>query len=89
MDVPGEGALILPRERCAVVKTADSIVALDLTCPHLGCTVKAGPEGFACPCHGSRFRSDGQVIAGPASQALRRLPTEQNDGVVSISREEG
>ena len=88
-DVPGEGALVLPQKRCAVVKQGEEIVALDLTCPHLGCTVNATSEGFACPCHGSRFKSDGQVVAGPAPRGLKRLEVEQRNGVLSISREEG
>jgi cytochrome b6-f complex iron-sulfur subunit len=88
-DVPGEGALVLPQKRCAVVKRGQEILALDLTCPHLGCTVNATSEGFACPCHGSRFRSDGQVVAGPAGRDLKRLTVDERDGVLSISREEG
>jgi len=88
-DVPGEGALVLPQKRCAVVKKGEEIVALDLTCPHLGCTVKATAEGFACPCHGSRFTSDGERVTGPAPRALTRLEVSERDGVLSISREEG
>lgn len=88
-DVPGEGALVLPQERCAVVRSGDQIQAFDLTCPHLGCTVTATAEGFACPCHGSRFKSDGQVVAGPAPRGLKRLAVDERDGVLSISREEG
>ena len=88
-DVPGEGALVLPRQRCAVVRNGETILALDLTCPHLGCTVNATSQGFACPCHGSRFKSDGQVVAGPAPRALKRLEVEPRDGVLSIWREEG
>lgn len=88
-DVPGEGALVLPRERCAVVKRGGEILALDLVCPHLGCTVKATAEGFACPCHGSRFKSNGEVVSGPAPRALKRLAVEERDGVLSITREEG
>ena len=34
---------------------AADFFAIDLTCTHLGCTVKATEHGFACPCHGSRF----------------------------------
>lgn len=88
-DVPADGALVLPQKRCAVVKSGDSIMALDLICPHLGCTVNATPQGFACPCHGSRFKSDGQVVSGPATRAMTRLAVEERDGIVSISREEG
>lgn len=88
-DVPADGALVLPQKRCAVVKSGDSIMALDLICPHLGCTVNATPQGFACPCHGSRFKSDGQVVSGPATRAMTRLAVEERDGILSISREEG
>jgi Rieske Fe-S protein len=88
-DVPADGALVLPRQRCAVVRNGDAILALDLTCPHLGCTVKATPQGFACPCHGSRFKSSGEVIEGPATRAMTRLGVEERGGVLSISREEG
>jgi len=88
-DVPADGALVLPQKRCAVVKSGDSIMALDLLCPHLGCTVNATPQGFACPCHGSRFKSDGQVVSGPATRAMTRLAVEERDGILSISREEG
>jgi len=88
-DVPAEGALVLPQKRCAVVRNGDSILALDLLCPHLGCTVNATAEGFACPCHGSRFKSDGQVVAGPATRDMTRLAVEERLGILSISREEG
>ena len=88
-DVPSGGALVLPRQRCAVVRNGDALVALDLTCPHLGCTVNATAEGFACPCHGSRFKADGEVINGPAPRAMKRLDVEQRDGVLSIRREQG
>ena len=31
--------------------------ALSLVCTHLGCTVDESADGFACPCHGSRYDS--------------------------------
>lgn len=44
--------------------------AISAKCTHLGCIVNHGPNGFSCPCHGSRFASDGQVVSGSASKAL-------------------
>ena len=53
--------------------------ALSLVCTHLGCTVENLPEGFACPCHGSRYDGGGEVRRGPASKPLRELRTEITD----------
>jgi Rieske Fe-S protein len=50
--------------------------ALSLTCPHLGCTVEVQPDEFTCPCHGSRYDQDGQLLAGPATQNLKSLRVE-------------
>lgn len=50
--------------------------AFSLVCTHLGCTVEKNAQGFACPCHGSRFDADGKVAHGPAAQPLRSLCVE-------------
>lgn len=44
--------------------------AISTTCTHLGCTVARSKEGFACPCHGSRFDERGNVVGGPAPRPL-------------------
>jgi cytochrome b6-f complex iron-sulfur subunit len=46
--------------------------ALAAICTHLGCTPRLEGKQFVCPCHGSRFRLDGEVLAGPAKRALER-----------------
>lgn len=55
------------------VNAFDSIVGL-LTptaprCPHLGCALKynRAEHTWDCPCHGSRFTKDGQLIDNPAT----------------------
>jgi cytochrome b6-f complex iron-sulfur subunit len=50
--------------------------ALSLICTHLGCTVEAKAEEFACPCHGSRYDINGKVTLGPAAEALEQLKVE-------------
>jgi Rieske Fe-S protein len=85
-EVPAEGALVLPQHRVAVVREGSDFLALDLTCTHLACTVTATAQGFACPCHGSRFDTGGSVRKGPAPRALKRLRLDRRDGTIRITR---
>jgi Rieske Fe-S protein len=85
-DVPAEGALVLPQHRVAVVREGGSLVALDLTCTHLGCTVKGTEQGFSCPCHGSRFAPGGELLNGPAPRALKRLRLGRQGGTLRVAR---
>ncbi len=43
-------------------------------CPHMGCRLEWNPEeeSYDCPCHGSHFDRDGQLIDGPAQTDCRR-----------------
>lgn len=48
--------------------------AVSLRCTHLGCLVRfnAVESTWDCPCHGSRFDVEGNVLEGPAVRPLRR-----------------
>ncbi len=41
-------------------------------CPHMGCALKWNPveHTWDCPCHGSRFTKDGELIDNPATDDL-------------------
>jgi cytochrome b6-f complex iron-sulfur subunit len=68
----------------------DGFYAISSTCTHLGCTVARSKEGFACPCHGSRFDRKGDVIGGPAPRALPWLEVSRaanGDLVVNADNE--
>jgi Rieske Fe-S protein len=58
----------------AVVRTGTaSYTALSRICTHAGCDITVATGGFTCPCHGSRFDSQGQATQGPAQAALQRF----------------
>ena len=43
-------------------------------CTHLGCKInKLEDDKLICPCHGSQFNLDGNVIKGPATASLKIL----------------
>ena len=71
---PGTGGLVnVGGRRLAVYKAEDdSIVALSPRCSHMGCTVDWNPADatWDCPCHGSRYAKDGDVIQGPSKAPL-------------------
>ena len=53
-----------------VFRDVEGIYAISGVCTHLGCTVSRSTDGFACPCHGSRYGANGEVSRGPAPRAL-------------------
>ena len=57
-----------------LVLDSGGYAALSSICTHRGCTVDLGGPGLACPCHGSQYDREGQVMRGPASRALARYP---------------
>ena len=71
-----------------IVRLADRVAALSITCTHLGCLTNwvEGERKFKCPCHGSGFRQDGTNVEGPAPRALDRLMIWQEDDIVVVDR---
>ncbi len=55
-----------------VMRFQDGFRAMSAVCTHLGCITRYQPDEriIACPCHGSRFDLDGEVLAGPAPRPL-------------------
>jgi nucleotide-binding universal stress UspA family protein/nitrite reductase/ring-hydroxylating ferredoxin subunit len=71
---PGEGGVIERRgEKLAVfVDKKGTQHLFSARCTHLGCTIawNPGEKTFDCPCHGSRFGPEGEVVNGPAARPL-------------------
>jgi glycine/D-amino acid oxidase-like deaminating enzyme/nitrite reductase/ring-hydroxylating ferredoxin subunit len=73
----GEGRLVEVEGQVVAVSrdTRGKLTVLSPVCTHLGCRVNwnQAERTWDCPCHGSRFSATGQVLAGPAEQALEHL----------------
>lgn len=54
---------------------AGAVVACQAQCSHLGCdlTFNRADRQWDCPCHGSRFTTDGTMVHGPAVLDLKRI----------------
>ena len=79
----GAGGVIERGEKkIAVWKEEDGTPhALSAACTHMGCTVtwNNADRTWDCPCHGSMFTCDGEVIHGPATDPLKpvKLPSRE------------
>lgn len=55
-------------------KDATTFETLSAVCTHAGCSVRyvGSTDSYQCPCHGSKYASDGTVTQGPALRALKQ-----------------
>jgi glycine/D-amino acid oxidase-like deaminating enzyme/nitrite reductase/ring-hydroxylating ferredoxin subunit len=71
---PGEGALL--REGMKILaayrKPSGELHVRSATCTHIGCVVhwNSFETCWDCPCHGSQFSPEGEVLQGPAFKPL-------------------
>jgi Rieske Fe-S protein len=77
-EIPsGDGAVVRVDGRpiAAYRDEHDEVHAVSAVCTHLGCIVGWNPNDktWDCPCHGSRFDIEGNVVAAPATQPLERV----------------
>ncbi|MBB6453822.1 glycine/D-amino acid oxidase-like deaminating enzyme/nitrite reductase/ring-hydroxylating ferredoxin subunit [Salirhabdus euzebyi] len=73
----GEGAVVkINGKRAGAYKDeAGEFHIVDTTCTHMKCELEwnNGEHSWDCPCHGSRFSIDGDVLEGPATKPLDKL----------------
>lgn len=74
---PGEGRL-LHKDGHTIGAYLDERHTLHLVlpkCPHMGCLLSWNPSDHTwdCPCHGSRFDADGNLLDGPAQTNIPKL----------------
>jgi cytochrome b6-f complex iron-sulfur subunit len=63
-----------------------SAVALTAICTHEACTITGFQnQRFVCPCHGSQYTTEGAVVNGPATRALRTFVTSFAGSTLTIA----
>lgn len=74
----------------AVKREGGGVTVYSPICPHLGCGYNwdASARRFVCPCHGSVFNLNGQVVAGPAPRSLDELPIRIEEGRLLVQYKE-
>ncbi len=81
---PGEGKLVdYEGEKLAVYKNEQGLVhAVSPVCTHAKCIVawNSSEKSWDCPCHGARYAPTGEVITGPAREALEVVMWKSLDG---------
>lgn len=86
---PIDSVTFLQEQQVYIVRTAQGFYAVSAVCTHLGCITQWKPElsQIACPCHGSKFTSDGTKIEGPAPAPLPHFAISLTaDGELSVDK---
>ncbi len=88
LNAVGGAALVSASGRAFLVAqpTQNTFAALTAICTHQTCTITGfrSPD-YVCPCHGSTFTLNGQVVGGPAPRGLSSFGTTFSNGVLTIS----
>ncbi len=89
-EFPPGTRIALDQRRVCIVREGNKMAAISTTCTHLGCIVGLSETGFACPCHGSRYDTDGNVTGGPAPKPLAWYKvTLKPNGEIEVDKDSG
>ena len=67
-----------------IVKRDRETTVFSAACPHLGCTIDASVNGFACPCHGSSWSASGEKLGGPSPRNLDVLESRVDGDTLRV-----
>lgn len=85
-DFPQGSVTKVSQGKFYISHVPEGLLALYWVCPHLGCTVPWNDSVrlFICPCHGSTYEPNGQIIAGPAPRPMDLMAIRIEDGRVLV-----
>ena len=67
---PVDTYTFLDEHNLFVYRDHEGVKAVSAVCTHLGCILEKSIDGFECPCHGSCYNDQGEVLSGPAPRDL-------------------
>jgi glycine/D-amino acid oxidase-like deaminating enzyme/nitrite reductase/ring-hydroxylating ferredoxin subunit len=74
---PGEARVIVfEKNKLAIYKDSNGkVYSLNPACTHIKCLVAFNKteKAWECPCHGSRFSIEGEMLTGPARKDLEKI----------------
>ncbi|MEB3233086.1 MAG: Rieske (2Fe-2S) protein [Leptolyngbyaceae bacterium] len=86
-DLNERGFLYNSQTKIMVVRHGATFSALNPICTHSDCPVEwdTTTAMLSCPCHGSKFATDGTVLTGPATESLANYDqVKEVDGIVLV-----
>lgn len=88
-DFPVDTFTYIDEDKIFVYRDNEAMKSVSAVCTHLGCTIQHTTEGFECPCHGSRYSDNGEVLSGPAPRDLSWYKMEKlPDGSIIVDMDE-
>ena len=83
---PVDTFTFLEEHKIFVYRDHEGIKAVSAVCTHLGCILEKSMDGFECPCHGSCYNQEGEVLSGPAPRDLAWYSVSRaSDGKIVIN----
>ena len=74
------------RAELSIINVNGAYRAFTSICTHEGCTVTGYSGGrMICPCHGSEYNQNGQVVNGPAPSNLREYAVTMNSTAQTLT----
>ncbi len=77
----------LADKKLFIYRDHEGIRAVSAVCTHLGCIIEKSEDGFQCPCHGSCYNEDGEVLSGAAMKDLPWYSLQKDaDGQIVVDQ---